>query len=134
MTITGENLRVHRRVPCDGLGLRLDDAADDAARMIEIDGAGLPAGRDRSIERRPGVMGEEIVRNPQRESTRCKPRFGQLFGVRDERRFQLGPAARVEDRLAALERRLSEPPRRIAALPDFRHSAPASAVTLGRLS
>ncbi len=29
---------------------------------------------------------------------------------------------------------LSEPPRRMAALPDFRHSAPASAVTLGRLS
>ena len=28
----------------------------------------------------------------------------------------------------------SEPPRRIAALPDLRHSAPASAVTLGRLS
>ena len=28
----------------------------------------------------------------------------------------------------------SDPPRRIAALPDFRHSAPASAVTLGRLS
>ena len=31
-------------------------------------------------------------------------------------------------------RKLSEPPRRIAALPLFRHSAPASAVTLGRLS
>ena len=31
-------------------------------------------------------------------------------------------------------RKLSEPPRRIAALPAFRHSAPASAVTLGRLS
>ena len=29
---------------------------------------------------------------------------------------------------------LSEPPRRITALPDFRQSAPASAVTLGRLS
>ena len=36
--------------------------------------------------------------------------------------------------IAALERRLSEPPRRITGLPDFRHSAPASAVTLGRLS
>ena len=31
-------------------------------------------------------------------------------------------------------RRLSEPPRRIAALPALTHSAPASAVTLGRLS
>ncbi len=36
--------------------------------------------------------------------------------------------------MAALDRALSEPPRRITALPDFRHSAPASAVTLGRLS
>ena len=33
--------------------------------------------------------------------------------------------------MARLVRRLSEPPRRIAALPDFRHSAPASAVTFG---
>ena len=37
-------------------------------------------------------------------------------------------------RMARLERKPSEPPRRIAALPDFRQSAPASAVTLGRLS
>ena len=33
--------------------------------------------------------------------------------------------------MARLERKLSEPPRRIAALPAFRHSAPASAVTFG---
>jgi hypothetical protein len=36
--------------------------------------------------------------------------------------------------MAALERALSEPPRRIAALPLFKHSAAASAVTFGRLS
>ncbi len=36
--------------------------------------------------------------------------------------------------IAVLELKLSEPPRRITALPDFRHSAPASAVTFGRLS
>ncbi len=36
--------------------------------------------------------------------------------------------------IARLEWWLSEPPRRIAALPALRHSAPASAVTLGRLS
>ena len=36
--------------------------------------------------------------------------------------------------IACAERRLSEPPRRIAAFPAFRHSAPASAVTFGRLS
>ena len=36
--------------------------------------------------------------------------------------------------IACAERRLSEPPRRIAALPAFRQSAPASAVTFGRLS
>ena len=36
--------------------------------------------------------------------------------------------------IAAEVRKLSEPPRRIAALPDFMASAPASAVTLGRLS
>ncbi len=36
--------------------------------------------------------------------------------------------------MARLERKLSEPPRRITALPDFRHSTPASAATLGRLS
>ena len=34
----------------------------------------------------------------------------------------------------AQERKLSEPPRRITALPALRHSAPASAVTFGRLS
>ena len=32
------------------------------------------------------------------------------------------------------DRTLSLPQRRIAALPDLRHSAPASAVTFGRLS
>ena len=32
------------------------------------------------------------------------------------------------------ERKLSEPPRRMTALPAFRQSAPASAVTPGRLS
>ena len=36
--------------------------------------------------------------------------------------------------IARAERKLSEPPRRITALPALRHSAPASAVTLGRLS
>jgi len=36
--------------------------------------------------------------------------------------------------IARFERWLSEPPRRIAALPAFRQSAAASAVTLGRLS
>jgi hypothetical protein len=36
--------------------------------------------------------------------------------------------------MAADERKPSEPPRKIAALPDFMASAPASAVTLGRLS
>ena len=36
--------------------------------------------------------------------------------------------------MAPALRRLSEPPRRIAALPDFRQSAAASAMTLGRLS
>ncbi|OQC27469.1 MAG: hypothetical protein BWX71_01354 [Deltaproteobacteria bacterium ADurb.Bin072] len=33
--------------------------------------------------------------------------------------------------MAALEWMASDPPRRITALPDFRHSAAASAVTLG---
>ena len=36
--------------------------------------------------------------------------------------------------IASAELRLSEPPRRIAALPALTASAPASAVTLGRLS
>ena len=36
--------------------------------------------------------------------------------------------------IAALERALSEPPRKITALPLFKHSAAASAVTFGRLS
>ena len=36
--------------------------------------------------------------------------------------------------IARQERKLSEPPRRITALPDFRHSTPASAATFGRLS
>jgi hypothetical protein len=43
------------------------------------------------------------------------------------------PACR-HSRIAPEEWKLSEPPRRIAALPDLRHNAPASAVTLGRLS
>ena len=34
--------------------------------------------------------------------------------------------------IAVLEWNASEPPRRMQALPDFRHSAAASAVTLGR--
>ncbi len=34
--------------------------------------------------------------------------------------------------MARLEWMASEPPRRMQALPDFRHSAAASAVTLGR--
>ena len=36
--------------------------------------------------------------------------------------------------IARVERKLSEPPRRITALPAFRHNTPASAVTFGRLS
>ena len=36
--------------------------------------------------------------------------------------------------IARAERKLSEPPRRITALPALRQSAPASAVTFGRLS
>ena len=36
--------------------------------------------------------------------------------------------------IAALERKRSEPGRRITALPDLRHRPPASAVTFGRLS
>ncbi len=36
--------------------------------------------------------------------------------------------------IAVEEWKLSDPPRRITALPALRHSAPASAVTLGRLS
>ena len=45
------------------------------------------------------------------------------------------PPARNEPAwIARVECRLSEPPRRIAALPAFRQSAPASAVTFGRLS
>src|SRR6478735_12377818 len=36
--------------------------------------------------------------------------------------------------IARQDLKLSEPPRRITALPDFRHSTPASAATLGRLS
>ena len=36
--------------------------------------------------------------------------------------------------IAREERKLSEPPRRITALPDLRARLPASAVTFGRLS
>jgi hypothetical protein len=36
--------------------------------------------------------------------------------------------------IARAERKLSDPPRRITALPAFRHSTAASAVTFGRLS
>ena len=39
-----------------------------------------------------------------------------------------------QSRMAPEEVKLSEPPRRMAALPDLRQSPPASAVTLGRLS
>ena len=53
-------------------------------------------------------------------------------GVRQARRAQARSTRQAW--MARLERWLSEPPRRITALPDFRHSAPASAVTLGRLS
>jgi hypothetical protein len=42
--------------------------------------------------------------------------------------------SRTQAAIAWLARRASLPPRRIAALPDFRHSAAASAVTLGRAS
>ena len=49
-----------------------------------------------------------------------------------------GPPARAPrpspPRWRATMRKLSEPPRRIAALPALRQSAPASAVTFGRLS
>ena len=36
--------------------------------------------------------------------------------------------------IARLEKKLSVPPLRITAFPDFKHNAPASAVTFGRLS
>ena len=42
--------------------------------------------------------------------------------------------ARTQAAIAWLQCRASLPPRRIAALPLFRHSAAASAVTLGRAS
>ena len=53
-------------------------------------------------------------------------RFGQSRGAQARRRRHAW--------IARLDRWLSLPPRRIAALPDLRHSAPASQVTLGRLS
>ena len=41
-------------------------------------------------------------------------------------------ALRTQAAMARLLRIASDPPRRMAALPDFRHSAAASAVTFGR--
>ena len=52
--------------------------------------------------------------------------LGQAGGAQARRRRQAW--------IAREEWKLSEPPRRITALPAFRQSAPASAVTLGRLS
>ena len=53
-------------------------------------------------------------------------------GLRQARGSQPGGERGMDG--ARSSARPSEPPRRITALPDFRHSAPASAVTLGRLS
>ena len=67
-----------------------------------------------------------------------RPRRGPRWARAGSRPPADPPARRPvpqRSRRCALEvRRLSEPPRRMAALPAFRQSAPASAVTLGRLS
>ena len=61
-----------------------------------------------------------------------------LKDVPDDLHAQLAQEASANFRtpdqevLARLQRSASLPPRRMAALPDFRHSPAASAVTLGR--
>ena len=63
-------------------------------------------------------------------AVRAGRRLHAVFGQAG--RAQPGPHRRM-DRGGA-DRWLSEPPRRMAALPALRHSAAASAPTLGRLS
>jgi hypothetical protein len=58
-------------------------------------------------------------------------RVDELHAVASGRPRRASPPASAPT-MTRVECRLSEPPRRITALPDFRHRAPASAPTLGR--
>ncbi len=65
--------------------------------------------------------------------TAARSRVGTSVIAASGRPASRRPCAR-QSWIARQERKLSEPPRRITALPAFRHSTPASAATLGRLS
>ena len=103
-------MREHRHAR---LRLHARDQALAAARHDDVDIAVEPAEHQPD---RGAVAGRDELDGGLRQT-------GLAQALRRARRW-----------MARLERRLSEPPRRIAALPDFRHSAPASAVTFGRLS
>ena len=65
--------------------------------------------------------------------TAARSRVGTSWIAASGRSAAASPSASAAW-IAWFERWLSEPPRRITALPALRHSAPASAVTFGRLS
>ena len=85
----------------------------------------LAAARHDDVERAAETVEHFADRLARRERRARDRRLGQAGGR--------SPATR-QAWIAADEWKLSEPPRSIAALPLLRHSAPASAVTLGRLS
>ena len=96
-----------------GFGLDAADQAAPAARHDEIDGT------VEALEHQP--------------DSRAIGGGHKLHGIRGQA-GALQPLAQSRRRSPRGTGRLSEPPRRMAALPDLMHSAPASAVTLGRLS
>ena len=103
-------------------------------------GGRSPARAPRSARARPGSCRRAARSRRCSRSCRraCRRPPRDRSSARSWMQASGSPAASSPDTrqawIAALERMLSEPPRRITALPDFRHSAPASAVTFGRLS
>ena len=103
--------------------------------------ARTPARAPRPARARPGpcrraARSRRSRRRGRRAScpTAARSRVGTswIACVRQVRR-RAGPSTSAAW-IARAERKLSEPPRRITALPALRQSAPASAVTFGRLS
>src|SRR5258708_1142584 len=81
-----------------------------------------------------GTMTSTLPFNPvSSRPTAARARVGTSVMVASGKPASRKPCTR-QSWIARQERKLSEPPRRITALPDFRHSTPASAATLGRLS
>ncbi len=126
----------HHRLRHVEIGRVVDIDVVDAFEMCEhrYAGFGFDAVPTRLLPPRGTIRSTAPSRPLSSRPTAARSRVGTK---RDRGFRQVRPrASRRRDRRESRwpERKLSEPPRRITALPDFRQRTPASAVTLGRLS